>query len=568
MIRSGLHIGLAAFVLALPTTGLSQDGDLIIRSGFETRAPEGLADAGNFLLRTTYGPTPAEVATLQGIGFETWIDEQMSMPPTLHRPQLEAYGIDAGQYQRQRVWFDTAQDAPDQLRQRVAFALSQILVISDQNGTLEGQALAVTEYYDILLRNAFGNYRDLIEEVTLTPTMGIYLSMFKSTRDSTLGIEPDENYAREIMQLFSIGLHMLNNDGTPQLDGLGELIPTYNQGHIVALAEAFTGWNFAGADNNDGNCEWWEWQWPEWNFLEPMEPCVVTNPSPGYPDNYHVTTEKTIVGDVVLPAGQTAEQDLEQALDTLFEHPNVGPFLAYRLIQRLVTSNPSPAYVNRVANAFNNNGSGVRGDLGAVVRAILLDPEALDGHLMSSSFGKLKEPLLMVTHLWRVYDAEINPAFAADDSCCWPGAIYVPQWWFAQAALRSPSVFNFFKPDYSPPGAILNAGLVAPEFQIATDTQVMDVANFFFDTLVNQPPPNFPWQTEHQIDISGLLALAGNPTTLVETLNDALLFGRLDAVSEQLIIDRIEDIDAGQTTQRVTEAIYYVFTSPMAMVQR
>ncbi|GJM08480.1 MAG: hypothetical protein DHS20C11_07560 [Lysobacteraceae bacterium] len=567
MNRSKIGLMLVA-ALVISSFASAQDGDLISRSGFEIRTPEGLGDAGNFLLRTTYGPTPSEVANVQAVGFEDWVDAQLALAPTLHRPQLEAYGIDIGHGERQRVWFDTAQDAPDQLRQRVAFALSEILVVSDVNGTLEGQPLAVAEYYDILLRNAFGNYRDLLEEVTLTPTMGIYLSMFRSTRDPLLGIEPDENYAREIMQLFSIGLHLLNNDGTPQLDGMGQKIPTYQQPHIVALAEAFTGWNFANADNGDGDCEPWEWQWPEWNFLEPMEPCVVTNPNPGQPDDYHVTTEKTIVGDVTLPAGQTAEQDMEQALDTLFEHQNVGPFIAYRLIQRLVTSNPSPGYVDRVASVFNDNGIGMRGDLGAVVRAILLDPEALDGHLMTSTFGKLKEPLLMVTHLWRVYDAEINPVFAADRSCCWPGAIYVPQWWFSQAALRSPSVFNFFKPDYSPPGAILNAGLVAPEFQIATDTQVMDVANFFFDTLVNQPPPNFPWQTEHQIDIAALQSIASNATLLVQTINDDLMFGQLDAVSEQLIIDRIEDIDVSETTQRVTEAIYFVFTSPASLVQR
>ncbi len=558
-------IVLAALVLA--GAGWAQPGDLVYRQGFEPRdRPGDAGDAAAFLQRATFGATAAEVARVQAIGFGAWIDEQMALPATWHQPQLAAYA-QLGQGQRQLVWWATAFSAPDQLRQRMAFALSQILVVSDLNGDLEGQPLALAAYYDLLLQHAFGNYRDLLEQVTLTPVMGHYLSMFRSTRDLVAGIEPDENYAREIMQLFSIGLIELNPDGTPRLDGLGQTIPTYDQTHIVGLAEAFTGWNFAGADGGDGDCEPWEWRWPESNWLAPLAPCPVTDPNEGQPADYHVTAAKTIVGNVVLPAGQTARQDLTMALDTLFAHPNVGPFLSYRLIQRLVKSNPSPAYVARVATVFDDNGAGVRGDLGATLRAILTDHEALDLY-QTGGHGKLREPLLQLTQFYRVYQATINPAFVADPDCCWPGALYQPEAWFGQGALRSPSVFNFFKPDYAQPGPIENSGLVSPEFQIATETQVVNIANLYFAMLIWSPPPDYPWMTQYRIQIDGLRALAGDSNALVDRIDSDLFYRRMDPLARQIIVNRIDQIPSGNIDQRVGEALYYALTSPQAMVQR
>lgn len=573
-ILSGFHPapkrGIAVLLLCIMGSSASaQTADVIHNTGFEVRGVTNASDAGHFLMRGTYGPTQDQINHLMAVGFETWVAQQMSIPATQHQPQLEAYGLNVGGYERQRVWFDTALDAPDQLRQRVAFALSEILVVSDNNGALEGQAIALTQYYDILLEHAFGNYRDLLEDVTLTPTMGHYLSMFRSTRDANVGIEPDENYAREIMQLFSIGLYMLNNDGTRQLDGMNNPIPTYEQHHIIALAEAFTGWNFAGADADDGNCEWWEWRWPERNFLLPMEPCVITNPDlNNQPANYHVTTEKTIVGDVVLPAGQTAEEDMQDALDTLFNHPNVGPFISYRLIQRLVTSNPTPAYVERVAQVFNDNGGGVRGDLGAVIRTILLDPEALDGRTSVANFGKMKEPLVMLTQLWRAYPMQWNPDFLSTPENHWPGSIYHPEDYFSQAAMRSPSVFNFFQPDYAPPGSILDQGLVAPEFQVMTEAQVVSMANLFYYAYAAHESGEYAWMSENQLDVNSLLPLAGNASALVDALNETLLFGELDVVSRQLIIDQLEDnVPANEAETRVRQALYLIFTAPAAYVQ-
>lgn len=556
---------LAGALAAMIAPASAQVVDVIFAGSFEPRTADDRLEASRFLWRSTFGPLDSEIDRVMQIGYAAWIDEQQTLPATLHQPLLAGFSGEIGQNERQRVWWDVAKIAPDQLRQRTAFALSEILVVSDLNGDLEGQPLALAAYYDLLVTQAFGNYRELLEAVTLTPVMGHYLSMFRSTRDPVLGIEPDENYAREIMQLFSIGLVQLNLDGSVVMNG-GQAVPTYDQSDIVALAEAFTGWNFAGADGGDGDCEPWEWRWPEANWLEPMAPCPVTNPNNGQPADYHVTTAKTIVGGVNLPAGQSAQQDLEQALDALFNHPNVGPFLARRLIQRLVTSNPSPQYIGRIAGVFRDNGQGIRGDLGATVKAILMDPEALSGAAGNPEFGKLREPLLRQTQINRVYDARINPQFAADPDCCWPGAIYRPEFFFGQAALRSPSVFNFFKPDFAQPGAIENQGLVSPEFEITTETQVVTLANFYFESLMWGPP--YPWQTEHELQVGPLLAIAGDAATLVDQVIDDLLYGGLDPLTRQIIVDRINQIRVQDSDVRVAETIYYITTSPQAMVQQ
>jgi hypothetical protein len=286
------------------------------------------------------------------------------------------------------------------------------------------------------------------------------------------------------------------------------------------------------------------------------------------PEDYHVSSAKMIVGGVMLAANQSAEQDMDQALDALFNHPNVGPFIATRLIQRLVTSNPSPAYVARVASVFNNNGSGVRGDLGAVVQAILMDFDAMDSYLKGDlEFGKLREPLLMVTHLYRAFDAVIDPAFAANPE--WVELINNARRRFAQSPLGSPSVFNFFKPGYAQPGLISDSGFLSPEFQVVNESQVVNVANFFFDTVVRNPPPSpSNWLSPYQIQIDGLLALANNPPAVLDRLNVLLMSGQMSQSMHQIITDRVNEIPSNEPTARVTEAIYYVITSPEYLVQR
>ncbi|MDJ0919150.1 MAG: DUF1800 domain-containing protein, partial [Woeseiaceae bacterium] len=405
------------------------------------------AEAFQLLNQTTFGATEAAATGVINVGVEAWIDSQLLQPASLQLPYLQSLprpqpiGLLNGD--RIDVWFRNAIDGDDQLRQRVAFALSEIMVVS-QLGALEQAPYALASYYDMLAQNAFGNYRDLIEDVTLHPAMGVYLSMLGNQKPNPdLNIRPDENYARELMQLFSIGLVELNIDGTPVLDNEGQPIPTYDQAVIEGFAHVYTGWTWAG--------------FREFEFARPTEGNQVI-PMQLYPD-FHDTGSKLLLNDVVLPAGQSGEQDLSDALDNVFNHPNVGPFMAIRLIQRLTTSNPSPGYVRRVAEVFNDNGAGVRGDLRAVVKAILMDPEARPDMPMEID-GKIKEPLLRLTQLWRAYDAE-----SANGGYRFPAVSF----FFGQGPMQSPSVFNFFSPFYAPPGEISDSSLVAPELQIATE---------------------------------------------------------------------------------------------------
>ena len=350
------------------------------------------AEAFQLLNQTTFGATEQAANGVIDSGIEAWIDNQFVQPASLQLPYLQSLprpqpiGLLNGD--RVDIWFQNAIDGNDQLRQRVAFALSEIMVVS-QLGALQQAPYALASYYDMLARNAFGNYRDLIEDVTLHPAMGVYLSVLGNQKPNpALNIRPDENYARELMQLFSIGLVELNIDGTPKLDDQSQPIPTYDQAVIEGFAHVYTGWNWAG--------------FARFEFARPTE-ANQTQPMQLYPD-FHDTGEKLLLNGVVLPAGQSGQQDLAAALDNVFNHPNVGPFMAIRLIQRLTTSNPSPAYVQRVAEVFNDNGAGVRGDLRAVVKAILMDAEARP-ELPMEIDGKLKEPLLRLTQLWRAYDA-------------------------------------------------------------------------------------------------------------------------------------------------------------------
>ena len=352
-----------------------------------------MSESAQFLNQTTFGATEAEVQRVVSMGFEAWIDAEMAKPPSLQLPHLRALPPPQFPFQlqpdRADIWFRNVVNGDDQLRQRVAFALSEILVVSEL-GALVSLPFSLADYYDVLTRNAFGNYRDLMEEVTLHPSMGVYLSMLGNEKpDAALNIRPDENYARELMQLFTIGLVELNNDGSIVLDGQGQPVPTYDQAVIEGFAHVFTGWNYAG--------------FADFNLAFPTADNQ-TQPMQLYAD-FHDVGAKLLLGGTTLPAGQTGEQDLADALDNVFNHPNVGPFIALRLIQRLVTSNPSPDYVARVASAFNDNGLGERGDLAAVVKAILLDPDARPALRMELD-GKIKEPLLRITQLWRAYGAQ------------------------------------------------------------------------------------------------------------------------------------------------------------------
>ncbi len=504
------------------------------------------AEAFQFLNQATFGATEAEAQRVIGMRYEAWIDEQLAQPASLQLPHVQSLPLPQfiGELQNDRVdiWFRNALHGNDQLRQRVAFALSEIMVVS-QLGVLNNYPYGLSSYYDTLAVNAFGNYRDLIEEITLHPAMGIYLSMLGNEKpDPVNNIRPDENYARELMQLFSIGLVELNIDGTVVTDGQGQPIPTYDQAVIEGFAHVYTGWHFAGFAD-------FQQAFP--TLLNQVVPMQLYQP-------YHDTGAKTLLNGFTVPAGQNGNQDLAMALDNVFNHPNVGPFMAKRLIERLTTSNPSPAYVERVARVFNNNGFGERGDLGAVVKAILLDPEARATGAETS--GKIKEPLLRLTQLFKAYDA-------TSQSGGYPlGFIYIV---FGQGPLQSPSVFNFFSPSYAPPGEIRDNGYVAPELEIATEYLNTYVTNYMFFQAFGLNQTNTELDPDDvYIDFSEEMAIAGDVDALIDMVADKLLGGQISTTLRNETAGMLALIPDTDPALRAAETIYLITTSPEYAYQR
>jgi uncharacterized protein (DUF1800 family) len=633
---------------------LSHGPDPLFHDGLEgiTAGPTTDSDAARFLSQSTFGTIDADIAHLRSIGYQAWLNEQLSAtstPPTYEMDYLNwvtnTLAEDIGQNDRQEAWFLGALGGPDpknntiihkdQLRQRVAFALSEIFVISDENPTLDGFPLGMGYYYDILIKEAFGNYRQLLEDVTLSPAMGVYLNMMGNRRaDLSQNLHPDENYGREINQLFSIGLVMLNIDGTPKLSG-GQPIPTYTQSTITNFAHVFTGWSWADCDADDNGNQFaydaFTYCGPDYdtsaNFLTPMLPFDTTNPlypnnSPSYHDNgtdpvNDVSNKQLLsypgaVNGGVLADGGTARSDLKFALDNIFNHPNVGPFISRQLIQRLVTSNPSPAYVQRVATIFNNDGTGTRGNLKAVVQAILMDPEARYGQWWSSdTFGKMREPLLTITHYWRAMNArhncgQTNPPIGTQGMDGYSAPInyanepyryagYGTAWntdgtqygGVAQASLDAFTVFNFFKPSYAPSGEIASRGLVAPEFQLETDSIIANSNNTFASWMLygnydlnDTCDPNDQFG-DVKIDHSQDVALVGNGkgdssdtvNPLIDEYNKRFMSGQMSPFMYQTLqtdlisITKTNDSSNWQL-DRIQHALYLIFTSPEYMIQK
>ncbi|MCX7557125.1 DUF1800 family protein [Xanthomonadaceae bacterium JHOS43] len=568
---------------------------VIFGDGFESPPPEITdADAARFLDQASYGGRLSDITQVRALGYDGWLEQQFAAPISLQKPYLDWIRVqNQGVYQPARIeaWFihaaqladpsDPSHPHDDQLRQRVAFALSEIMVVSDRNAALTYQPWALADYHDTLARNAFGNYRQLLEHVTLHPAMGRYLSMLGNRKtDAGLNIRPDENYAREVLQLFSIGLVQLNPDGSvkdgdPATPGV-QPVPTYDQHVVRGFAHVFTGWNFTGCTvQTYESCEHGGVpEHPSWST--PMQPIEAFHDNTSakqllvYPD--------VSLPDGVLAPGGDARDELAAALDNIFHHPNVGPFIVRQLIQRLVTSNPTPAYVQRVAAVFDDNGLGMRGDLRAVVRAILLDSEARQGHLASpATFGKLREPITRLVRLWRI-------APGASDN----GRVF--QWshpadQFGQLPLSAPSVFNFFRPDFAQPGEIRDTGLVSPEFQIHTDTQLVSAPNylgwriFYFWQGSNYSVAQADEET--LMDYSALRALSSDPAALVDHLDLVMMSGQMSGYMRDLLIDRlngplpdsIPGMSGGSTEQRravfrVQQALYLIVTSPEFSIQK
>ncbi|MDE2347926.1 MAG: DUF1800 domain-containing protein [Gammaproteobacteria bacterium] len=517
----------------------------------------GQTAAARLLTQATFGPTIDGISSAAAESYDAWFSAQAAAAPSLNLPSAMA---NAANVNWTPTWFDNVVKGPDQLRQRMAFALSQILVVSGNGGPLWGHNRALAYYYDLLVQNALGNYRTLLQQVTLSPAMGEFLSMMRNDKsDPATNRHADQNYGREVMQLFTVGLVKLNLDGTVQTDANGNPIPTYTQDDVANLSNVFTGWASKPVSHTGEGA--WLYDLDE------------TDPMVAY-ENHHDTTQKTIIGGVVIPAGGTAESDLSLSLDTLFNNPNVGPFISKQLIQHLVTSNPSPAYVQRVATVFNNDGKGVRGNLLAVAKAILTDPEATSP--ATTNYGKLREPLLRLTDLWRAFDAYNSQNRLNEYGILLNGTQY-----FGELPLAAPSVFNFFRPDYQPPGALTQANLQVPEFQITNENTLVLTANqlqqqsyqFVDGTGAVHMGPDYNMNgsvasTSVMLHTAAWEQYAANPASLVDELNLVLMAGQMPAAMRSALITYATAVPATSPGSRVAETAELILNSPQYAIQR
>lgn len=507
-----------------------------------------------------------DIEQLQFIGFQRWIERQLAVSPTLTEPYIQALqkftlentdttraeapyhrvmsaGNFVGYLNFGTAWMRAVLNNADQLRQRVAWALSQILVVSNSINKL---TVPTANYYDLLLFNAFSNYEDLLHDVTLHPLMGRYLSYLGNRKANTdRNSFPDENYAREIMQLFTIGLWELNDDGTKKLDKKGNTIPTYTNEDIKELARVFTGFKLANEDFGKTN-------WAK--FSQPMQ----------ISDSHHDKKSKRALGGIItVPGNQKPASELADVIHSLASHPNTAPFISKRLINHLVTSNPSPEYIKRVVVKWRES----NGNLGEVVTAILLDPEARQPSLRTQkSYGRLKDPVTRLTSLLIAYDCVDKSSITASSI---PGL----QWWrptpeeyLHQAPARSPTVFNFFDATYQQPGAIADANLISPEFQIYNDVTAVTIPNYFWEGLVNG------FHRPHQ-------RASGNPLTcelayeqklgtdaLIDRVNLLSTSGNLKPATIRVIKQHLQQQPS--SLKRAINAVYMASMAPEAALQK
>ena len=546
------------------------------------------AEAARFLLQAQFSASAAEIAEVRQKGFATWLDEQQARPVAqLAWDWMVSTGytaIDTHEY-----FFNTwpgvymswyqLMGAPDAVRQRAALALSNFFVVSldGVNDSMNWASPGMANHWDILQRNAFGNYRTLLDEITLSPTMGAYLNTRGNRKeDPARGRLPDENYAREVMQLFSIGLNQLNLDGSAKLDATGVALDSYTQLDVSNLARVFTGYDMnksfpRGLNPNPPN--------QTLDNLEAARAPMVLDA------RQHSTLEKKFLG-TTIPANTSGVESLRLALDTLFNHPNVGPFLGRQMIQRLVTSNPSAAYVSRVAGAFNANRNGVRGDLGHMFRTILLDDEARNlAALASTTFGKLREPVLRIAQWARTFKLKPIAGYWKIPNGLTPWDITTS---LSQSPLQAPSVFNFFRPGYVPPSTALAASkATAPEFQFVNESTVNTYINYL-QNIVNRGyynnAPSVPYNVDSSIapnwvptvvpDYTTELAMAHDTPALIARLNLLLCAGQLSSatvtfITNALAIDRLKiDSTADFKQIHVARAIMFVMCSAEYLVQK
>ena len=552
-----------------------------IASGEKTLNGNGLdaklMETSRFLVQAGFGADMNYIRTVSEMDFEDWIDDQFEkslpvMTDTLwdifdrSRQMFIDSGGDSADYlgpfnhHLMYAWWQLNMPNEDLLRQRVALSLSEIMVVSFRD-VLSDFAPGLANYYDIMIRNAFGNFEDMLLEVALHPAMGVYLSHFNNPKAIPAeNIHPDENFAREIMQLFSIGLFELNQDGTHITDGQGNDIPTYTNADIKEFAKIFTGLGPGALIEN----EWVD----DPEFGLPKWITDMTVPMAMY-DDWHQQGEKYLLNDFVIPNGQTGMQDIEMTVNHLFMHENVGPFIARRLIQSMVKSNPTPEYISRVAAAFNSNETGERGDMKAVVKAILLDDEARSCNWVNNETqGKLREPMQRYFHFCRAMDK------ISTYGIYWNVGYELFQQ-TGQAPLGSPTVFNFFLPDYQPNGPIAEQGLFAPEFQIHNSQTSISYVNLIDDVLWYGVLMD-TWEslgTTVFLDKSELINLAKDPQVLVNRLDVLLTHGMLTNETRNIIETALssmthENLWSYYLEYRVNMALYLIMISPDYAIQK
>ena len=538
-------------------------------------------DAARFLAQAQFSASDADIAALRSKGYAPWLIAQMAAPATQTGfDWLNARGYNGidnatryfdrtypGDYM---LWMQLMTSA-DATRKRVALALSEFFVVSLSSLNIDWRSHGIAAWWDLLVANAFGNYRTLLEGVTLNAAMGSFLNTKGNSKENAAtGRAPDENYGREVMQLFSLGLYQLNVDGSEKRDSSGNKIETYTQSDVTGIARVFTGWDFDQTQNV--------------TTLEPVSNRTLPNtqfarlPMRLTASN-HTTLASTFLG-TTIAANTDGVSALKTALDTLFNHPNVGPFFGRQMIQRLVTSNPSAAYVGRVASAFNNNGAGVRGDLAAVFAAVLLDDDARGpAGLSQSGFGKLREPMVRFVQWGRTFGiSSARGSWKIDD-------LSDPATRLGQSPLHSPSVFNFFRPGYVPPSTALSASQTpAPEFQLVNESSVGGYLNYMQGVIrsgvyVNAPDlPNSTSNSNNGFDITAAytaeLALVLDANALVNRVNLLLCAGQLSPASQSLIVTALNATPLTATSSdsarrdRVAAAVLLVMASAEYLIQK
>ena len=503
---------------------------LVAPSGFGQTASGAVTAraAARFLDQATWGPTPASIAQVQQMGMTNWLAAQFALNTSdlPDQPVLNAAGKSNNNLAPvQAAFFQNALTGQDQLRQRVAFALSQIWVVSATSGV--PAAYAYPPYWRIFRDNAFGNYRDVIKAVTLNPAMGRYLNMANNVKgNAAKGTAANENYARELMQLFTLGLTQLNPDGSAVVDSNGVPVPTYDQAQVTSQAKVLTGWTYPtapGATAKAVNPEYFIGQM----FAVEAE---------------HDTSAKTIFGNIQIPAGQSAEADLDSLVTALMAQPTMAPFVSQQLIEHLVTSNPSPAYIQRVSTVFENDGQGVTGNLQAVITAILMDAEARAGDqpsaTVSANYGHLREPILFMSNILR----GLNGALGAKST------IYTDASNMGEDLFYEPSVFSYFSPQ-----SRTEKGLLGPEFQIYSTQTASDRANIVNSVLYGT------LDKSTKVDLSPFVTVAANTTDLLNTVSSLFLDGSMTPALEQAATDAVNA--ATTPMAKAQAALYIVLTS-------